>query len=66
MVQVTIIVDGQKFVADKIEDNIENIVSSFYEHLNEFTSLKFELNDGSILLLNKDAIRRSIFIIKNE
>ena len=62
---IEIILDGQKYVGKKSDELTQaKAVSAMYENWSDFNKLKVDLEDGSVMLIGKDAVQRAVVIVK--
>ena len=61
-----IFIDGKTYMTQPADSDIplEALAEQFYENVEYINKAKFFLNDGSILILPKDAIQRAHVIFK--
>ena len=64
MVQIEVVVDGQKYISESSDEKLEKVSQRFYDTVNLLERLDLTLKDGSHLILNEAALKRCVFIIR--
>ena len=65
--QLIIIIDGEEYRCVKEEvtaDEKKELIQTFYNNINKFDKMKYTLENGSVIILNENMIKKSILIVK--
>lgn len=63
--QIVVMLDNQKYVS-KTTTEVEQstAVKAMYEKMESLNKLQLDLEDGSVLLIGKDAVQRAAIIVR--
>lgn len=69
MVEMTFIIEGTKYVANKESKeykdiSLDEICKFFYDDINSLEKLEIILEDGSHMILNSSILKKTIFLFK--
>ncbi len=62
--KIEITIDGKTYITKCGEESAKEIADGMYEKFDVFTKLKTQLEDGSYLLIGKEAVQRAVIIVK--
>ncbi len=62
---ILIRLDGHEYVAPtQPGTDVDTAVKALYDDINELTKVHLQLVDGSVLILNQQALKRAVFVIQ--